>query len=56
MSRVFAWIMALLSVGMLVLQFGVADSPNIPAGILLTLVLLICVYVLFFKKPKEKAR
>lgn len=45
----------MFSILMLVLQFGVAASPNIPVAVFWGLVLLLCVYVLFFKKPRPKA-
>lgn len=53
-SKVFAGIMGVFSIAMLALQLGVADSPKIPAVILWALVLALCVYVLFFRKPEQK--
>ena len=52
MSKVFAGIMAVISIAMLVLQFAVAENPKVPVGIFWGLVLVLCVYVLFFKKAK----
>ena len=54
MSKVFAWIMAVLAIGMLLLQLAVAESPKMPVVAFWALVLVLCVYVLFFKKPKDK--
>ncbi len=55
MSRAFTWVMLIFAIGMLILQFGVAASPKIPVVILWVLVLVLCGYVLFFKKRKESA-
>jgi len=54
MSRVFAWIMAVLSLGFLSLALFGAESPKIPVVAFWAVVLLLCVYVLFLKKPKDK--
>ena len=54
MSKIFAWIMAVISVGMLVLQLAVAESPKMPVVAFWAVVLFLCLYVLFFKKPKQE--
>jgi len=53
MSKAFAWIMGVIAIMMLGLQFGVAESPKIPVAVFWALVLVLCVYALFFKKPKS---
>ena len=44
--------MVVFSIGMLLL--GLAASPKIPVVAFWALILFLGVYVLFFKKPKEK--
>ena len=59
-NRGCAWAMVIVSsIGMLFLLLrlllGVAGSPKIPVVAFWALILFLGVYVLFFKKPKEKA-
>ena len=55
MTKAFAWLMLAFSIGMLFLQLWVAASPNLPVVAFWAVILFLSVYVLFFKKPKEKA-
>ena len=52
MSRAFAGIAAAFSIVMLAVQFFIADEIKVPVAALWSLVLVLSVYVLFFKKPK----
>jgi hypothetical protein len=54
-SKVFSWIMLVISAAMLFLQFGVAAQPKIPVAAFWIVVAIACVYVLFFKKVKPES-
>ena len=53
MSKVFAWIMLAISAITIFLQVAVADATNVLVTLLWSLVAVLCLYVLFFKKKKR---
>lgn len=50
MRRAFAWVMLVISIGMLFLGLGVAERIKIPVVAFWALILVLCLRSLFFKK------
>ena len=50
MSRAFAWIMLVISIAMLVIQIILTKGLRIPVTALWVLILVACIYTLFFKR------